>query len=107
MSCNVIVNGLRNASLIFRNDYDESEVTGIMSECDSKPSIGTKICSTVKVTADADILAYSCRLRLTPSERHYTKAWFQNSTSTADFNEEIICTFPKIYLEGKYDYKTI
>ena len=105
LSCSVIVNGLRNASLIFRNDYDESEITGIMSECDSQPSIGTKICSTVEVTADADILAYSCRLKFPPSEGHDDKTTlFHSSTWTAEFNEEIICTLPKIYLEGKYEY---
>ena len=102
--CDVIVTGAWNSYLIFRNDYDESEVTGQTSTCSNQPSSSrsTKICTTAKVIANVDILAYSCRLKVPSSQRNISGiSLFQNSTWTFKSNDEIICTLPKIYLEGK------
>jgi len=104
MYCNVIVNREWNGSLIFRNDYDDSEVTGQISRCKSQPSFGrrTKICTTANVIAEENILAYSCRLKLPSSQRKGSRIpLFQDSAWTFKSNDEIICTLPKIYLEGK------
>jgi len=102
--CDVIVTGAWNSYLIFRNDYDESEVTGQTSTCSNQPSSSrpTKICTTAKVIVDRNILAYSCRLKFPSSQRKGESiSLLQNSRWTNKTNDGIICALPKIYFEGK------
>lgn len=101
LNCSVIVNGFWDASLVFFNDYDQSKITGETKMCGRKPSIGSKICSTVSVQADTDILAYSCRLEFFPNRRQEPKnSAYQSSKWTTDFNTNFECYLPKAYLEG-------
>src|SRR6218665_817220 len=102
--CNITVNRMRNAYLTFRNDNDESEVTGQISTCSNQPSSSrpAKICTTAKVIVDGNILAYSCRLKFPSSQRKGERiSLLQNSRWTNKTNDEIICALPKIYFEGK------
>lgn len=101
LSCSVVVNGMWNASLIFRDEQDNSVVIGEPESCGTPPNLGSKLCSLVKVTANKDIFAYSCRLVFPPEGRHVpTNQVFQNSKWTAEFNREVACYLPQIYLEG-------
>lgn len=102
LSCSVIVNGLWDVSLVFFNNYDESKIIGETKLCGGRqPSIGSKICSAISVQADADILAYSCRLEFFPSKRQEPKnPAFKSSKWTTDFTGIFECYLPKVYLEG-------
>lgn len=101
LSCSVVVNGMWNASLIFRNDYDESEIIGETKTCGIQRGLGSKICSSFRLKAETDVLAYSCRLEFPSYGRHVPKnSMFRNSKWTAEFNKKVVCNLPKIYLEA-------
>src|SRR6218665_2729451 len=98
MTCSVVVHGLWDLSLVFRNAYDGSEIRGETTECDD---LGSQFCSTVSIKAEANILAYGCRLEFLSMDRHDpTHTVFKNSKWTDAFNKEVVCYLPKVYLEG-------
>ena len=101
MTCSVVVHGLWDASLVFRNAYGGSEIRGETTECDDPPNLGSKFCSTVNITVEADILAYNCRLEFLSMDRHDpTHTMFKNSKWTDAFDKKVVCYLPKVYLEG-------
>jgi len=101
LSCSVVVNGMWNVSLIFRNEFDDTEITGETKTCGGPRKLGSRICSEIRLKVDADILSYSCRLEFTSAGRHNPKnPMFLNSKWTSAFNKEVLCILPKIYLQG-------
>ena len=103
MTCSVVINGLWNTSMVFRNTADGSEIRGNVSKCNRQPSVGSRICSTVKFYADADILSYTCNLEFLANQREEPQnPMFQNSKWTTEFDKDIACYLPKVYLEGKF-----
>lgn len=102
LSCNVIVNGMWNAYLTFRNEYDDTDISGETKTCGVPRKLGSKICNSITIKAYADILSYSCQLKFHSTKKHAPKnPIFRNSKWTSAFNRDVVCNLPKIYLQGK------
>lgn len=100
LSCSVRIKGMWSAHLIFRNEYDGSEKVGEIKNCGDPRRPGS-ICSEIRIKAEADILHYNCLLTFPSTGRHIpTNPMFRHSKWTTAFNEEVICNFPKVYLQG-------
>ena len=103
LNCSVVFNGFWNATLVFRSDFDETVTRGEVSECGIQPSVGHRICSTVKVKAGTTIFAYSCLLEFASEGRHDPiNSMFKHSQWTAAFNRKVVCNLPKTYITCEY-----